>query len=64
MMGIPTLLIHTVGKEMFINYIDNKLVYFLYQQQNDFIDQAKLLIEQIKLQKHKSEYLEIFNPLT
>ncbi|KAA5822440.1 hypothetical protein FPF71_14950 [Algibacter amylolyticus] len=62
-MGIPTLLIHKVGKEMFNDYIDESLVYYINQADVDFIEKTATLISKIESQNFKSEFVEIFDPL-
>ena len=63
MMGVPTLLIHNLGKEMFSEYIDDKLVYYLDQKEEKFVERAKTIIDQLEYQKQESKYEEIFHPL-
>lgn len=63
LMGIPTLLIHNVGKEMFLKYIDNDLVYYLNQEEKKFVDEAKKIIHKSRLLNYSPKTHEIFNPL-
>ena len=44
MMGVPTVLIHQVGKEMFNDYIDDNMVYYINQENLDFIEKMEFNI--------------------
>ncbi len=63
MMGVPTVLLHKVGLEMFNMYIDNKLVYFLDQDPEDFALRFSTLLEKVAQENYKLNYSKIFNPL-
>ncbi|GEC73668.1 hypothetical protein SAMN05443543_108163 [Flavobacterium flevense] len=45
MMGIPSVIINRVGKEIYKDYIDNELVFYLNQDEIDFKDNFYKLIE-------------------
>ncbi|SFD02705.1 hypothetical protein SAMN04487987_10330 [Algibacter pectinivorans] len=63
MMGIATLLIHKVGLEMFSAYVDNKYVYFLDQNNDDFELSFFDLFERTKRETNNLENTEIFYPI-
>lgn len=62
LMGVPSLIINNVGKEMFADYIDNKLVYYIDENKKDFDLEFKKLIKNIKTISSKLSYSEIQNP--
>lgn len=64
MMGVPTVLVHKVGMEMFNTYIDNTLVYYLDQKDDNFEIFFNDLIKKIKKYNGKLNYTEILNPLS
>lgn len=61
-LGIPTLLINEVGMEMFKEYLYDKKVYYLNQNDQDFEQKSKKLIEKLKKINYKEYDLEVFNP--
>jgi hypothetical protein len=62
LMGVPSLIINNVGKEMFAEYIDNKLVYYIDENEKDFDLKFEKLIKNIKTIDPKLNYSEIQNP--
>ncbi|MEN3322513.1 hypothetical protein VP395_02120 [Mariniflexile soesokkakense] len=60
---IPTLLVNEVGKEMFSQYIDNELVYFLDQSDVCFVKKAGNLIFDLNNLDFNYNSPSIFNPL-
>ena len=62
-LGIPTLLINEVGNEMFGQYMDNKLMYYLNQNDKNFQSKVENLINELKIIDFKSSYSQVFNPL-
>ncbi|GAA4883811.1 hypothetical protein GCM10023311_02580 [Flaviramulus aquimarinus] len=62
-LGIPTLIINEVGKEMFGQYIGHKLVHYLGQNDKNFQEQAEKIINNSKGEDLKTNYSEIFHPL-
>jgi len=62
-LGVPTLLINEVGKEMFSQYLESDLVSYLEQKDDDFVMKIELLIEKLRNKKFSSSYKEVFNPL-
>lgn len=63
LMGIPSLLIHNMGKEMFNLYIDNKKVFFLDQNESNFELDFSNLIESMGQNSMFNTKLEVYNPL-
>ena len=63
LMGIPSLLIHNMGKEMFNLYIDDKKVFFLDQNESNFESDFSTLIENIGRNSTVNTALEVYNPL-
>ncbi|MDO5981667.1 hypothetical protein [Flavivirga spongiicola] len=63
-LGVPTILINEVGNEMFSQYVDNKLAYYLNQNERDFELKVEDLINDLKTIDFKSSYLQVFNPLS
>jgi len=64
LMGIPTLLIHNIGKEMFSSYIDEKKVFYLDQNDINFENDFSKLVQQLETEKKQPFKLEIHNPLS
>jgi len=62
LMGVPSLIINNVGKEMFAEYIDNKLVYYIDENEEDFDLKFEKLMKNIKTIDPKLNYSEIQNP--
>ncbi|WP_264566718.1 hypothetical protein [Flavobacterium sp. N3904] len=44
LIGVPTLLINNIGKEMFTQYIDNSKVFYVDQNEDNFILESKKII--------------------
>jgi len=63
MMGVPTVLIHQVGLEMFGAYIDNKAVYFLDQNSEDFELKFNVLVKKSEKVHYKLKNSELFKPI-
>ncbi|GGD02427.1 hypothetical protein [Hyunsoonleella pacifica] len=63
-LGVPTVLINEVGKEMFTQYIDNQIVFYINKDISNFEKQIKLLIKELKLIDFEKENIEIYNPLS
>ncbi len=61
-LGVPTLLINEVGEEMFRQYIDHNLVYYLEPDSKTFQTKAQDLIEELKGKTFNNAYKEVFNP--
>lgn len=64
MLSVPTVLVHDVGKEMFENYIDNVLVYYLSQSDSKFGPKFIGLVQNITNSENSSlNNSRIFNPI-
>jgi UDP-N-acetylglucosamine 2-epimerase len=63
-LGIPTLLINEVGMEMFKQYIDGNLVFYLNKESNEFVNEFNGLINKLLKNNNASAINEsIYNPL-
>tara|TARA_R110002049_G_scaffold3795_5_gene27647 strand:- start:125513 stop:126859 length:1347 start_codon:yes stop_codon:yes gene_type:complete len=62
-LGVPTLLINEVGHEMFSEYIDNKLVYYLNQNETHFQQAFEDVIKNCENLPILKESINVFNPL-
>lgn len=63
MMGIPSILIHKVGKEMFQSYLDDELVFFLDQNEDNFENIFIDLVKKLRVMSKQNNIPEIKNPL-
>jgi len=64
LIGVPTLLIHTLGKEMFKDYIDQKEVFYLDQSKSNFLNDFDKIIEICNKKNVESkDVLKVYNPL-
>jgi hypothetical protein len=63
MMGIPSVIINTIGEEIFKDYIDNNLVYFLDQNSTSFAIDFLNLFKNLKDVKYNGENNVIINPI-
>lgn len=64
MMGIPSLIMFSVGAEIFKDYIDNKSVYYLDHKNNNFEIDFFTLCDSLKNTNHDFLEKEIVNPLS
>jgi len=61
MMNIPSVIIHNVGLEIFESYIDNEIVFYLDQKNDNFeLDFFKLLNNSFALKQTKSNINTLF----
>lgn len=63
MMGIPTLLVHTIGLEMFESYLDNETVVYLDQKKSAFVSTFQELTTQLIERKNTTQIVPMANPL-
>ncbi|MEO2070474.1 MAG: hypothetical protein ABGW99_03960 [Zunongwangia sp.] len=66
MMGVPSVIIHVLGKKLFHNYIDNDFImYRNIQDNNSYTAIKEVIIKKSMLPNNKSqiELMNIFNPL-
>ena len=63
MMGVPTILVHKVGMEMFNLYIDDELVFYLDQKDKRFESKFQDLVKNVESKDTNLSYREILNPL-
>ncbi len=63
MMGVPTVLVHKVGLEMFNSYIDDKTVYYMDQKDESFESKFQDLVKKVERNNTNLSYREIINPL-
>jgi hypothetical protein len=63
MIGIPTILIHETGKQMFRNYIDDIMIFYLNQNDIEFENNFKIILKNLKNEKDDSRKLPVVNPL-
>ncbi|AMC10149.1 hypothetical protein Lupro_02295 [Lutibacter profundi] len=63
LMGISTLLIHEIGKEIFKEYIDDKLVFFSNKDSTTFEKKFHTLIKKVEKDRIHTKSIEIVNPL-
>lgn len=64
MMNIPTLIINKLGLEIYKQYVDKKLVYFIDYEMLNFNSDFEKLVESIEKNKTILTELEIYNPLS
>lgn len=62
MMGVPTVLIHNLGFEVFQLYIDDKSVFYLDQEEKNFEPKLFKLIEEFEKGNNKANSKEVINP--
>lgn len=62
MMGVPTVLIHNLGFEVFELYIDDKSVYYLDQEEKDFESKLFKLIKEFEERNNEAKSKEVINP--
>jgi hypothetical protein len=63
MMGVPTILIHELGKEVFENYIDNDLVYYRHSSEDNFVKEYLVILNNAIKLKKRIQSNKIVNPL-
>ncbi|GIZ07457.1 hypothetical protein [Flavobacterium sp. UMI-01] len=64
LMDVPTLLIHKMGQEMFNSYIDEKKVFYLNRESENFELDFFNILKKVETYKRLNNKLEIFNPIT
>ncbi len=64
LMGVPTLIINNVGKEMFQDYIDDKLVFYCNEGEKDFEKKYLNLLKKFEKSKFEVFYSKVPNPIT
>lgn len=64
MMGIPTILVHNIGLEMFEAYLDHESVFYLNQKESNFLTQFEQLTEQLLKKNTTKQIVEMANPLS
>lgn len=64
MVGIPSLIMFSVGAELFKDYIDNESVYYLDYKNNNFERDFFILCDSLKNTNHDFLEKEIVNPLS
>ena len=62
LLNVPTVLINVVGKEMFNQYIDDKLVFYLDQNNEDFIENVERKLEGFSKLSFKTKKINVFKP--
>jgi hypothetical protein len=62
MTGIPSIIINNIGREIYEDYIDNNLVYYLDQKRNNFETDFFKLYTKFKESKYTVEARNIVNP--
>lgn len=63
MMGLPTVVINRLGSEIYKQYIDDSLVFYLDKESNEFINKFNCLVEKLKKNNANINNESIFNPL-
>lgn len=63
MMGVPTVIINNIGNEMFKDYIDNNLVYYLDPKNDNFQNEFFKLLYNLKNNELTYEVSPIVNPI-
>jgi hypothetical protein len=63
MTGIPSIIVNNVGREIYEDYIDNDLVYYLDQKSNNFQADFFKLCTHLKENKYTVEARNIVNPI-
>ncbi|UFH35712.1 hypothetical protein [Flavobacterium acetivorans] len=63
MMGVPSVIINSIGKEIYKDYIDSEFIYFINQTSTSFKTDFLRLFHQIKENKYIFEKQNIVNPL-
>ncbi|NGY37454.1 hypothetical protein FQU23_007980 [Flavobacterium sp. XN-5] len=63
MMGVPSIIISSIGKQIYKEYIDNNLIYFIDQSSSSFNSQFSHLYNQIKGVIYTPENHNIVNPI-
>ena len=63
LLGIPSVIIHESGREMFKNYIDNKNVFYLNRQDPGFKENFIKIWEELPEVSEKRKFIPIGNPL-
>lgn len=63
MMGVPTVIVNTVGEEIYKDYIDNDLVFVINQNSSNFSVDFLALYNKVKNKKYVAENLNIVNPI-
>ncbi|MCF7560316.1 hypothetical protein L3X39_06655 [Sabulilitoribacter multivorans] len=63
LLNVPTILINIAGKEMFNQYIDDKLVFYIEQDDEDFIKKTESKLEAFSKLSFKTKKTSVYNPL-
>ncbi|MDP5158589.1 MAG: hypothetical protein NWQ07_08440 [Flaviramulus sp.] len=63
LLNVPTILINVVGKEMFNQYIDDKLVFYLDQNNEEFVENVGRKLEAFSKLSFKTKKTNVFNPI-
>lgn len=63
MMGVPSVIINLLGKEIYKDYIDNDLIYFIDQNSDSFNSDFSDIYTQIKNRKYTFKNKEVVNPI-
>ncbi len=63
MMGVPSIIISSIGKEIYEDYIDDKLVFYLNQNEISFKSDFFSLCDSLKDIKFTSKELTVVNPI-
>lgn len=64
MMNIPTVIINKLGLEIYNQYLDENLVFFIDFEKTDFASNCQRLIMNIENKEKISPKLQVFNPLS
>lgn len=64
MMNIPTVIINKLGLEIYNQYLDENLVFFIDFEKPDFVSNCQSLIMNIENKEKISPKLQVFNPLS
>ena len=62
LLGVPTILINNIGKEMFSQYIDDKLVYYFNPEEEQFLNDVASCIHSLKSSNQMESIKEYPNP--
>ncbi|WP_303317382.1 hypothetical protein Q4Q34_01105 [Flavivirga abyssicola] len=63
MMGVTTVLVHQIGLEMFMDYIDDSQVYYLSQKNENFLQSFESIVSKMPNHKNQTNLVKLGNPL-
>lgn len=64
MMAIPSLIINKLGLEIYKQYLDEDLVFFIDFEKPEFVSKCQNLMENLENKEKIAPKLQVFNPLT